>query len=465
LFGALYAVKGGLKAVAISDCFNGIGLLIAGLSIPIAAIAMLPNGLSDLFENPENLQVVTRSCPVYDEDTMIRANDYPKVPWGVIPTGLTLKNIEYWTMNQIIVQRALASESLAQGQKGVLFAACMKVMGFAFLCLPGILAVVFQRLGVQDVIGAIAWEGGTKADLIYPAMVNFVLPGWSKGLFMGVMLGSVLSSFNSALNSASTMFTLEIYKVYIDKEASQESLVKVGSFFGIFLTVCSLFEAPVFELSDSIFDMLQLVGTWYAVPVIAVFFVGIMTTIPDALAAKSGFVVGFVCVIGMQVFNPGDDNPLYLGEGVDPPPYATIHFLHIMALSFLLALETIAVMTYSPMLRRLLGGNGTDGTPKPYVQQTKNMVDMTPFTWLPLTILGNIITLTTLLAVLQLSSVVGFIVFWILWIVVCTLLILAPVPDAAPVDGKEAGPQGAGSFLLSLRTNTFSKSSIVAAQI
>lgn len=232
--------------------------------------------------------------------------------------------------------------------------------------------------------------------------------------------------------------------------------MKVGTFFGVFLTFGSFWLAPQFKAFDSIFKALQLYGTFVAVPAFSVFFVGILTTLPDALAAKSGFVVGAVCVILMQLLEA--DGAVFYDE---PPAYATLHYLHIMTLSFLLAMEATAIMTYSPMLRQLFGGTGT---PTPYVQKSKPAVDQTPFASLHLIILGISVALTTLLSVLQLSSVVGFYVFWLLWIVVAILLLLAPVPDAAPVDGK-AGPQGAGSFLLSLRTNTFSKSSIVAAQI
>jgi len=456
LLGAIYAVGGGLKAVAVSDCFNGLGLLVAGMWVPLAAISMLPNGLNDLFDHPENLQVWTDTCPVWDQTTRIRADTRPSMPWDIIPLGATIKNLEYWAMSQFIVQRALAAESLAHGQKGVLFAALMKVIGFAFLCMPGILAVVFVRLGIQDGNGN-PFEIGEIADQIFPAMVDFVMPAWTKGVFMGILLGSVLSTFNSALNSASTMFALEIYKPYINTEASQESLVRVGSFFGVFLTLASFFLAPQFSEFEAIFKALQLYGTFVAVPAFSVFFVGILTTLPDALAAKSGFIVGAVCVILMQ-FLERDGAVFY---GFEPPAYATLHYLHIMTLSFLLAMEVTAIMTYSPMLRQLFGGTGT---PTPYVQKSKPAVDQTPFASLHLIILGISVALTTLLSVLQLSSVVGFYVFWLLWFVVAILLLWAPVPDAVPVDGK-AGPQGAGSFLLSLRTNTYSRSSIVAAQI
>merc|ERR1719277_1048808 len=450
IIGAIYAVSGGLKAVAVSDCFNGIGLLVVGMWVPLAAISMLPNGLNDLFNYPENIQVLTRTCPVWDETTRVRADTYPSIPWNVVPFGMTMNNMYYWATNQIIVQRALGAESLAQGQKGVLFAACMKIIGFGFLCMPGILGVVFERMGIQDANG-IPFVIGEKADTVYPQMVNFVMPVWSQGLFLGVLLGSVLSTFNSALNSASTMFSLEIYKIYIDTEATQESLVKVGGFFGIILALATFFIAPQFAGSPGIFNQLQLFNTIISLPILSVFFVGILTTLPDALAAKSGFIVGACVMLGMQALNPG--NPLY----DEAPAFAHVHFLHVFELAFLVAMEVIAIMTYSPVLRKLVGGSGT---PTRYVPKAnQNVVDMTPFASLHLIILGNAIALTTLLAVLQFASVIGFYIFWLVWFVVATLLILAPVPDAVPVDRKEA----VGSFLASLRTNTFDQAAVKAA--
>merc|ERR1719356_1352040 len=256
--------------------------------------------------------------------------------------------------------------------------------------MPGILGVVFERMGIQDADGK-PFVIGEKADTVYPQMVNFVMPAWSQGLFLGVLLGSVLSTFNSAFNSASTMFSLEIYKIYIDTESSKDSLVRVGGFFGIFLTIGSFFIAPMFASSPGIFNQLQLFNTIVSLPILSVFFVGILTTLPDALAAKSGFVVGALCILAMQLLNGAGNNPLY---GGDAPAYAHVHFLHIFELSFLVAMEAIAVMTYSPMLRRLLGGQGK---PTRYVEKPdQNAVDMTPFASLKLVILGNAVALTVL---------------------------------------------------------------------
>ncbi|MED5471681.1 MAG: solute:sodium symporter family transporter, partial [Verrucomicrobiota bacterium] len=135
--GSLYAIFGGLKAVAISDTFNGIGLLIGGLLIPVLGLIVLGNelgggggfgaGISYLMENhPERLSPIGK--------------EGENIPFSTLFTGMLLITTYYWCTNQAIVQRTFASKSLAEGQKGVLFAAGMKLLGPLYLVLPGIIA-------------------------------------------------------------------------------------------------------------------------------------------------------------------------------------------------------------------------------------------------------------------------------------------------------------------------------------
>lgn len=97
LVGAIYAISGGLKAVAVSDCFNGIGLLVIGLAVPFAALYQLDNGLADLFatDNVKGLAVLTGNCPVWNKDTLLRADKAPSIPWHVVPIGMFLNNMYY----------------------------------------------------------------------------------------------------------------------------------------------------------------------------------------------------------------------------------------------------------------------------------------------------------------------------------------------------------------------------------
>ena len=194
VLGSSYAIFGGLKSVAVSDTLNGVGLLIGGLAIPALALAKLGDGsfmdgLSTLFNSkPEYLAVLAQTN--IDEKVVT-------VPWPTLLTGMMFIQVFYWSTNQVIVQRAMAAKSLAEGQKGVLFASAMKLVGPVMLCLPGIIALHLADINMFGENALVI----TKQDQVYGAVVKHVLPDWSIGLFAAVLLGSILSSFNSALNS------------------------------------------------------------------------------------------------------------------------------------------------------------------------------------------------------------------------------------------------------------------------
>ena len=141
--GSAYAIFGGLKSVAVSDTINGVGLLVGGLAIPFLGLSALGegsflSGVSTLLnDKPEYLRVLTR--------TNLEGN-VVSVPWPTLFTGMMFIQVFYWSTNQVIVQRAMAAKSLAEGQKGVLFASGMKLVGPLMLCLPGIIAVSYTHL-------------------------------------------------------------------------------------------------------------------------------------------------------------------------------------------------------------------------------------------------------------------------------------------------------------------------------
>ena len=246
--GSAYAIFGGLKSVAVSDTINGVGLLIGGLAIPFLGLAALGDGsffggLTILLnDKPEYLEVLTRK----NVDGNIVS-----VPWPTLFTGMMFIQIFYWSTNQVIVQRAMAARSLAEGQKGVLFASAMKLVGPLMLCLPGIIALHMTDLPIG------------RQDQVYGALVRYVLPDWSLGLFAAVLMGSILSSFNSGLNSASTLFSLQFYKGYINQNATPDEIVKTGKQFGMLLAVLSIVIAPLLAQTQSIFQYLQKVNGLY----------------------------------------------------------------------------------------------------------------------------------------------------------------------------------------------------------
>ena len=323
ILGSSYAIFGGLKSVAVSDTLNGVGLLVGGLTIPFLALVALGkgsffDGLSILGgDNHQYLAVLTQT----NVD-----NKVVSVPWPTLFTGMMFIQVFYWSTNQVIVQRAMAARSLSEGQKGVLFASAMKLVGPIMLCLPGIIALHMTDLNIE------------KQDQVYGAIVRHVLPDWSLGLFAAVLMGSILSSFKSALNSASTLFSLQFYQGYIKPSASGEEIVKTGKYFSIGLAAASILIAPLLAQMQSIFEYLQKVNGLYSVPIIGIFLLGITTKHIPALAAKVGMVVGmafyafftFVNIKGVPTFFANGDGDL--------------HWLHGYFISFLSSVIVMIIL-------------------------------------------------------------------------------------------------------------------------
>ncbi len=325
VLGSSYAIFGGLKSVAVSDTLNGIGLLIGGLAIPALALAKLGDGsfmdgLSTLFNSkPEYLAVLTKTNV---DDKVV------SVPWPTLLTGMMFIQVFYWSTNQVIVQRAMAAKSLAEGQKGVLFASAMKLVGPLMLCLPGIIALHMTDLTIE------------KQDQVYGVIVRHVLPDWSLGLFAAVLMGSILSSFNSALNSASTLFSLQFYKGYINPSATGKQIVSTGKKFSIGLAIASIFIAPILDQMQSIFEYLQKVNGLYSVPIIGIFLLGITTKHIPALAAKVGMVVGMAFYAFFTFINI-KDVPEYFANGD-----GDLHWLHGYFISFIASILTMLIIGY-----------------------------------------------------------------------------------------------------------------------
>lgn len=273
IIGSIYAVFGGLKAVAVSDTYNGIGLIVGGCIIPILALQVygdgnMINGFSKLIvEHPEKMNAIGTS-----KDTL---------PFGTIFSGIILVNLFYWCTNQSIIQRALGAQSLAEGQKGVLYAGFLKILVPFILVLPGILA--FALYG-QDVI--------EKNDVAYPYLVAQLLPKPLAGFFGAVLFGAVLSTFNSVLNSASTIFCVDIYKPYIDKNVSDKKLITVGMTFGIVIAIICMWLAPMIASAPAgLYDFMRRFMGFFNIPLVTIIMMGFITKKPPAASAK--FVMFF----------------------------------------------------------------------------------------------------------------------------------------------------------------------------
>lgn len=227
--GSIYAIFGGLKAVALSDTINGIGLIVGGLLVPILGFIALGNMQSNHGGFIEGIKAFVSLNPKMMNSLDAPLSQPPHLPWPLLLTGLLVNNLYFWTTNQSIIQRTFAAKTLKEAQKGVIFAGFLKIMTPAIVVIPGIIA--FHMYGVTG-------------DDAYPMLVADVMPKWLLGFFAAVMFGAILSSFNSILNSASTIYALDIHKPIFSPNAEDVHMVKIGQNFGTIVAIFSMILAP-----------------------------------------------------------------------------------------------------------------------------------------------------------------------------------------------------------------------------
>jgi SSS family solute:Na+ symporter len=358
IIGSIYAVFGGLKAVAVSDSINAIGLMIGGVLIPIFGLMAIGDG--SVFNG---LDTLLSANPERFDSTGEHGQE---VPFSTIFTGMMLVQLFYWGTNQQIIQRALAAKNLAEGQKGLLLAAFLKILGPLILVLPGMIAYHY-------------FDGGlASSDLAYPELVRAVLPTYLVGFFAAVLFGAILSSFNSVLNSSVTLFGIDIYKQHINKEAPEKTVVKYGKIFGVCLALAAMFIAPMIANAGSLFNYLQEINGIYSIPILSIIVIGYMTKRVPAIAAKIGIISGSVLYIISQFWLQPKLVNTALEEAkasgiTDVADLAMIeadaypHYLHVMAILFV---ANMAIML-------LIGKFKPRATP--YVQEYTKQVEITPY--------------------------------------------------------------------------------------
>lgn len=314
VIGSLYAIFGGLKAVAFSDVIYGYGLLFGGLMIPVLALwhigdGSMTSGLAKVFENsPEKFNVIG------SEDSVM--------PFSTLFTGLIINQLYFWCMNQTIVQRVLGAKNLAEAQKGLLFTGMAKILVPFIIVLPGVIAYYYFGEKYYD-----------SQDSVYPELVKKVLPVGFLGLFAAVIMGAVLSTFNAVLNSASTIFSIDVYKRMIDKEASDRKLVFMGRMTATILAVTSILAAPfVANAPEGLFQLLQELNGIFFIPIASIILAGFFFKGVSATGAKVSLLTGFLfyvtCIYVLKV---------------------DIHFIHLWGIEFLLNLAVMfAVSRYYP---------------------------------------------------------------------------------------------------------------------
>jgi len=358
--GVVYAIFGGLKAVAVSDLINAIGLLIGGLLIPYFGLKLVGDG-----SMMDGWQTLWDSNP---DKFVVAGGPDSSIPAGTIFTGMMIAQMYYWGTNQSILQRVFGARSLAEGQKGMIFAAFVKFLIPIIVVLPGIIAWhVFKG----DL---------TNADQAYPALVKEVLPGALLGFFAAVLFGAVLSSFNSLLNSSATLFGFDLYKHIFKKDATEKQAVKAGKIFGGFLAIISMCIAPMIKFApDGLFSYIQQSLGSLSVPILAVVTVGMLTKKVPAIAAKIVLIGGVILyLISLLLIEPN-----FVASAVEAAKASGIaegskemslakaraypHFLHVMGILFVF--NTLVMLLIGKLRPKT----------ESYVPKVTQEIDLTPW--------------------------------------------------------------------------------------
>jgi len=372
VLGSMYAIFGGLKAVAISDTINGVGFLIAGLLIPFLALSMVGNG-----------DVLAGLDIVYTEENEkfdVTGNEPGSfLPFGVLFTGMIVNQIFFWCTNQSIIQRALGAKNLKEAQKGVLIAATFKLLGPIAIVLPGVIAyhMFKDTLSSDQYLQA------------YPMLVRTVLPTALTGFFAAVMVGAVLSTFNSVLNSAATLFSEGIYRSTINKSSSGRNQVRVGRLVSTVLAIAAMLVAPTIDTSGSLYIYLQQINATFFGPMLAVILCGLMTRFINARAAKISLLVGPLLFYLLN-FAFGDAYQVFMMElfGLSEP----LHFLHTLGVVFVLTLALLVG----------LSAGSRDTEPAPLEAAGAVSLDLTP--WRYAKVAGAFISVATIACYIALAQ-------------------------------------------------------------
>ncbi|MGP1992755.1 solute:sodium symporter family transporter [Zobellia laminariae] len=316
--GAVYAIFGGLKMVAYTDTINGFGLLVAGLLVPILALLSIGDGnvfegMTTVFNHsPDKFNVVS------DESGVGEGARSAILPFEVLFTGLMINQIYFWTMHQSIIQRVLGAVNLKEAQKGLLYTGLLKILVPLVIVLPGLIGFYYFGESLYD-----------NPDNVYPLLVKKVLPLWLTGFFVAVMMGAILSTFNSALNSAATVFSLDVFKKYIQKDASDKKLVIIGKSTSAILAVLAIGIAPfVANAPDGLYQLLQQLNGIFFIPIASVIIAGFLFPRVTAIGAKAGLMFGLVFYVVMY----------YIIE-------VNLHFIHIWGIEFVLNILVMHVVS------------------------------------------------------------------------------------------------------------------------
>ena len=348
LFAAAYSLWGGLASVAWTDVIQVIILIFGGLLMTYFALLNVTDsgsfidGLKYVYEKaPERFSMILSKGEIIKPNGGDAWWDLPGL--AVLIGGMWVANLYYWGFNQYIIQRTLAAKSLAEGQKGIVFAAFLKLIIPVIVVLPGIIAYVmnidesgFLTASSVDP-GFIGAAGNFANDNAAPWLIKNFIPVGVKGLILAALAAAIVSSLASMLNSTSTIFTMDIYKSHFNKNASDAKMVSVGRITAVVALIIAIIIAPQLGSLGQVFIFIQEYTGIVSPGILAVFLMGLFYKKATNNAAIWGAILSIPIAMYFKVAPKGWNEASIFVE---------LPFMHQMGYTCLATIAIITIISY-----------------------------------------------------------------------------------------------------------------------
>jgi SSS family solute:Na+ symporter len=348
LFAAAYSLWGGLASVAWTDVIQVVILIFGGLLMTYFALSNVTDsgsfidGMEYVYEKaPERFSMILSKGEIIKPNGGDAWWDLPGL--AVLVGGIWVANLYYWGFNQYIIQRTLAAKSLAEGQKGIVFAAFLKLIIPVIVVLPGIIAYV-MNLDDSGVLtttsidpGFIGATGNIANDNAAPWLIKNFIPSGVKGLILAALAAAIVSSLASMLNSTSTIFTMDIYRSHFNKNASDAQMVFVGRITAVVALIIAILIAPQLGSLGQVFIFIQEYTGVVSPGILAVFLMGLFYKKATNNAAIWGAILSIPVAMYFKVAPKGWS---------DASIFVELPFMHQMGYTCIATIAVIAIISY-----------------------------------------------------------------------------------------------------------------------
>ncbi|WP_373057537.1 sodium/sugar symporter [Zunongwangia sp. H14] len=349
LFAAAYSLYGGLSAVAWTDVVQVVLLIVGGLITTFISLSHVSetggiiDGMVSVYE-----QVPEKFSMILDKGEIITPNG--KDAWWDLPGlavligGMWVANLYYWGFNQYIIQRTLAAKSLKESQKGIVLAGFLKLLIPLIVVIPGIIAFVINTDASGEIVRGVtdaSFFSGTGTvinDNASPWLIKEFVPVGLKGLVVAALAAAIVSSVASMLNSTATIFTMDIYKPFFQKNKSEKGLVNVGRISASLALIIAIVLAPQLKSLGQVFQYIQEYTGVVSPGILAVFMLGLFWRKTTNKAAIWGVLISIPIALYFKIGPNG---------WIESPFFITWPFMHQMMATWILTMLVMVLISYA----------------------------------------------------------------------------------------------------------------------